>query len=184
MGVVATSSRYGAHLGYIASHRRNRTRPASSQRACILTCAPRSVSSFSALLSVKDGHLLHNIEFALGKYVEAGVIAGLILFDATSGLHPGGTRRRGPGGAKEAPGADDTRAPRRRMEQGSGVRDSASRYRHAFAWLPRARRCIAHDWIRHARPVHAHWRIPSCRAGSRLLSKMPRSTRHSTPSAK
>ena len=107
------------------------------------------------------------LQLGLGEYVEATVIAALLLFNATLGYPPGGPRKRRVGGAQAATGADRLGAPRRRMGEAASVRAGAGRCDQAAARGAGARRRGHRIGIAAGRPVDAHRRVRPSRCQSR-----------------
>ena len=99
------------------------------------------------------------LQLVLGEYVEAAVIAALLVFNAALGLLPGGPRPGDARRAEVAAGADRVGAARRRMDHATRGRTGAGRRGEAVARRRGRRRCAAHRRARPARSVHAHRRI-------------------------
>ena len=86
------------------------------------------------------------LQIGLGEYVEAAVIGGLLLFNATLGLHPGRPGGRRARGAQEAARADRAGLPRRRVGQACRRRNSCPATRsgcRSAPWFRPTRRIVS-----------------------------------------
>jgi hypothetical protein len=106
------------------------------------------------------------LELALGKYVEAAIIAVLLVFNARSAV-PGEPRPGDPCRAEVAARAERIRPARRRVEDRARGRTGAGRCGEAFARRRGRRGCAPHRGRSPARPIHAHRRIRAHRSRRR-----------------
>ena len=113
------------------------------------------------------------LELVLGKYIEAGIIAVLLLFNAALGLFSGGACPGNARRAEKAAGADCLGPPRRRMEKSPGRRLGAGRHRETIARRRGCRGCEADRGKRPARSIHAHRRVDRHRSRCRDSKPMP-----------
>ena len=105
------------------------------------------------------------LQIALGVYVEAAVIGGLLLFNATLGFLQEGRAGEALAALKQTAGADRAGFARRRVAAHCGVGTRSGRCHQAGARRHGPGRCDPRIGLGHGRPVDANGRVFPVDAG-------------------